>query len=151
VLFQASELKFWKRFCDGVGRPDLFEEKPGAPVGDHARGDAALRDELAAIFRTRTRTEWLDFFVAHDIPGAPVYAVDEIPRDAHFRARDLLVEQEHPAVGGVTLFGTPIKLAGETFETMPAPAAGAHTDDVLASVLGLSATEIAAFRRDGVI
>jgi crotonobetainyl-CoA:carnitine CoA-transferase CaiB-like acyl-CoA transferase len=150
VLFQATERKFWERFCDAVGRPDLFEEKPGDAVGDHARGDGRLRDALAAIFRTRTREDWVQFFIAHDIPGAPVYSVDEIPGDAHFRARDLLVEQEHPVAGCVILVGTPIKLAGETFETMPAPAAGAHTDDVLASVLGLSAEEIAALRRDGV-
>lgn len=150
VLFQATERKFWKRFCDAVGRPDLFEEKPGEAVGDHARGDERLRDELAAIFRTRTREDWVRFFVAHDVPGAPVYSVDEIPGDAHFRARDLLIEQEHPVAGRVTLFGTAIKLAGEAFDTTPAPAAGAHTDDVLASVLGLSAEEIAALRRDGV-
>jgi crotonobetainyl-CoA:carnitine CoA-transferase CaiB-like acyl-CoA transferase len=90
------------------------------------------------------------FFVAYDIPGGPVYSVDEIPGDAHFRARDLLVEQEHPVAGRVTLVGTPIKVAGEAFETAPAPAAGAHTDDVLASVLGIPATEIAALRRDGI-
>ena len=29
VLFMASEREFWKNFCEGVGRPELFEQHPG--------------------------------------------------------------------------------------------------------------------------
>ena len=32
VLFMASEREFWKNFCEGIGRPDLFERPPGQPV-----------------------------------------------------------------------------------------------------------------------
>src|SRR5690242_21220223 len=39
VLFMASERAFWKNFCEGVGRPDLFERWPGSQFGDHARGN----------------------------------------------------------------------------------------------------------------
>ncbi len=151
VLFQAPERKFWKRFCDAVGRTDLFAEKPGDAFGDHARGDETLRRELATIFRTRTRAEWVCLFVEHDIPGAPVYTPDEIPADAHFQARQLLVQQRHPVAGELRLFGTPVKVSGETFSTTPAPGPGADTDDVLASVLGLSAVEIAALRTAGIV
>jgi len=151
VLFQASERKFWKRFCDAVGRADLFEARPGAAAGDHAAGDEALRRELATIFRTRTREEWVRFFIEQDVPGAPVYGADEIHADVHFQARGLIVAQEHPAAGPVRLFGTPVKVAGEVFDTSPAPAAGAHTEEVLTSVLGLSAAEVATLRRTGVV
>ena len=54
VLFMASEREFWKNFCEGVGRPDLFESHPGSKYADHAVGDHELRDELEKIFRTRT-------------------------------------------------------------------------------------------------
>ena len=139
VLFQASERKFWQRFCYGVGRRDLFEAKPGVTAGDHAAGDETLRRELAAIFRTRTREEWVRFFIERDVPGAPVYDADEIHGDVHFRARDLIVAQEHPSAGPVRLFGTPVKVAGQRFDTSPAPQAGAHTEEILTSLLGLSA------------
>src|SRR5439155_19519699 len=104
VLFQASERKCWRNFCAAVGRPDLFEAKPGLPAGDHARGDEALRAELAAIFRTRTRAEWIDLFIAHDVPGGPVYTADELLEDPHFRARELLFAQDHPGAGHVRPF-----------------------------------------------
>ena len=60
VLFMASEQVFWKNFCAGVGRPDLFERWPGAKYADHARGNIELQAELRDIFRTRTTAEWLD-------------------------------------------------------------------------------------------
>ena len=45
VLFMASEREFWKNFCEGVGRPDLFERWPGSQYADHARGNTrAARD-----------------------------------------------------------------------------------------------------------
>ncbi len=151
VLFQASERKFWRNFCTAVGRPDLFEAKPGAAVGDHARGDEALRVELAAIFRTRTREEWVGFFIAHDIPGGPVYTAGELPADEHFRARELVFEQDHPAAGRIRLFGTPVKVAGERFAATPAPDPGEHTDEILGSVLGLGPHEIDRLRTAGVV
>jgi len=151
VLLQASERKFWRNFCAAVGRPDLFEAKPGEPAGDHARGDEALRAELAAIFRTRTRAEWVELFIAHDVPGGPVYTADELPGDPHFRARELLFEQDHPVAGHVRLFGTPVKVDGERFAATPAPAPGAHTAEVLGGTLGLSAAEIERLRAEGVV
>src|SRR5215813_11313605 len=59
VLFMASEREFWKNFAHGVGRPELYERNPGSRYADHARGDVALRRELAAIFATRTTAEWI--------------------------------------------------------------------------------------------
>ncbi|HMQ28067.1 MAG TPA: CoA transferase, partial [Acidimicrobiales bacterium] len=59
VLFMASEREFWKNFCEGVGRPELFEAHPGSKYADHAVGNTALRAELGDIFRTRTSKEWL--------------------------------------------------------------------------------------------
>jgi crotonobetainyl-CoA:carnitine CoA-transferase CaiB-like acyl-CoA transferase len=91
------------------------------------------------------------FFIEHDVPGAPVYDTDEIPADRHFQARELIVAQEHPAAGPLRLFGTPVRVAGEAFATGPAPAPGAHTEEILTSVLGLSADEIASLRETGIV
>ncbi|NQZ97413.1 MAG: CoA transferase [Myxococcales bacterium] len=151
VLFQASERKFWRNFCDAVGRPDLFEAKPGDAVGDHARGDEELRRELAQIFRTRTRDEWIALFLEADVPGAPVYPVDELPDDPHVKERALLIEQDHPVAGSLRLFSTPIHSDNETFSTTPAPAPGEHNDEILSEVLGLSRSEIAHLRAEGVV
>jgi crotonobetainyl-CoA:carnitine CoA-transferase CaiB-like acyl-CoA transferase len=61
VLFMASEQAFWKNFCEGVGRPELFERWPGSRFADHARGNRELQRELREIFATRTSAEWIAF------------------------------------------------------------------------------------------
>ena len=71
VLFMASEREFWKNFCEGVDRHDLFERWPGAQYGDHARGNTELRAILRDIFATRSSAEWLEFGMKHNTPIAP--------------------------------------------------------------------------------
>ena len=51
-----------------------------------------LRGELQQIFRSRTRAEWVELFIEHDVAGAPVYLAGETHADAHFTARDLWLD-----------------------------------------------------------
>jgi crotonobetainyl-CoA:carnitine CoA-transferase CaiB-like acyl-CoA transferase len=64
----------------------------------------------------------------------------------------MIVEYDHPDVGRVRLPGNPIKISGVsgTIST-PAPRLGEHTDAVLRELLGLSADQITALRREGAI
>jgi crotonobetainyl-CoA:carnitine CoA-transferase CaiB-like acyl-CoA transferase len=151
VIFQASERKFWKNFCEAVGRLDLFEAKPGNRVGDHASGDEELRRELAAIFATRTQEEWIALFLEVDVPGAPVHRVSELADDPHVRQRGLLMEQHHPIAGDIRILGTPVLAQGESFDPTPAPSAGEHTDEILREVLELADDDVAKLRADGVV
>ena len=75
VLFMASEREFWKNFCEGIGRPELFARNPGARYADHARGNVALRRELTEIFATRTTAEWVAFGQQVNTPICPVNTV----------------------------------------------------------------------------
>ena len=84
VLFMASERAFWENFCRGVGREDLYENRPGGAVGDHAVGDTNLQRELQAIFETRTTDEWVDFGVAQNCPIGPVNDSQSIMKDRQF-------------------------------------------------------------------
>ena len=151
VIFQATERKFWRNFCRGVGREDLLDRGEGEVVADHARGDTVLRRTLAEIFATRSRAEWVEFFVEHDVPGGPVNAPEDLPDDPHFRARDMVFDQEHPEAGALRSFGTPIRVAGQGFAAEPAPSPGQHTAEVLGGVLGYDTEQLRALRNAGAI
>jgi crotonobetainyl-CoA:carnitine CoA-transferase CaiB-like acyl-CoA transferase len=150
VLFMASEREFWKNFCAGVGRPELYEQNPGSKYADHARGNVALRRELAAIFATRTTAEWIQFGLEVNTPIAPVHDTKSITRDPQFQARlPFQPWQQH----GTDLMPTPIKLLGEELP-VPSKAAvqpGCDTEAVLANVLGYDAARITALRRSGAL
>jgi crotonobetainyl-CoA:carnitine CoA-transferase CaiB-like acyl-CoA transferase len=151
VIFQASERKFWLNFCRGIGREDLLEGGTGAEVADHARGNEKLRRELAEIFASRTRAEWVRFFMQHNVPGGPVNGPDDLADDPHFRSRGLIFEQDHPKLGRYRSFTTPILVKEQSFSTEPAPEPGQHTDEVLSGVLGLDAARLRELRGSGVI
>jgi crotonobetainyl-CoA:carnitine CoA-transferase CaiB-like acyl-CoA transferase len=58
----------------------------------------------------------------------------------------------HPTVGTFPALGLPLKFAGfDDPEIGRPPLLGEHTDEVLSSMLGLSAAEIAALREEGAI
>jgi crotonobetainyl-CoA:carnitine CoA-transferase CaiB-like acyl-CoA transferase len=150
VLFMASEREFWKNFCEGVGRPELFAQNPGARYADHARGNTALRRELATIFASRTTEEWVAFGLRANTPICPVNTVKTITRDPQCRARlPLRPHQE----AGTDLMPSPVKLIGEELPvpTIAAREPGRDTDAVLRDVLGYDAAKIDDLARAGVV
>jgi crotonobetainyl-CoA:carnitine CoA-transferase CaiB-like acyl-CoA transferase len=153
VLFCAIEPKFWQRFCTAVGRPELAGTAvPDAAPVDFAHGDEQLRRLLQDVFHTRTQHEWVELAIAEDIPLGPAHqTVDDLRDDEHLRARNIIVDGEHPVAGPFSYVGSPVIVDGEPFEVnRPAPTLGQHTDEVL-SELGLERAAIADLRANGVI
>ncbi|GJM37579.1 MAG: CoA transferase [Acidimicrobiales bacterium] len=147
VLFMASEQAFWKNFCEGLDRGDLFERWPGSKYADHAKGNLELQRELQTIFRTKTCQEWLDFSNEFNTTIAPVNTPANIGDDPQFQARMGFYPTE--AVGCEQL-PLPVYVNGSLPPTPTmAPTVGEHNDDVMADVLGKSAEDIAALREAG--
>ena len=149
VLFMASEQIFWKRFCEGVGRTDLFEKWPGAKVADHARANTELQAELRDIFAGRTSAEWIAFAHEHDTTIAPVNTPASLLDDPQFADRFTWVGAEQ--LGADQLL-VPIVADGEQ-PTVPtrAPEVGEHTDEVLRDVCGYDEARITALRETGAV
>ncbi len=147
VLFMASEQAFWKNFCEGVDRMDLFERWPGSKYADHARGNRELQAELRDIFRTKTAKEWLDFGGDINTPIAPVNTPKTLLADPQFADRFHLLPAED--MGADQLF-TPLHFVGEELpHPAKAPTVGQHTEDVLRSVLGYDDNQISTARDGG--
>lgn len=149
VLFMASEQAFWKNFCEGVDRLDLFERWPGSKFADHARNNREMQAELRDIFRTRSSQEWLRFANEHNTTIAPVNTPKSIADDPQFQDRLGWIPKE---VLGADELGFPVKFVdGDLPVPAHAPTVGQHTEEVLRSVLGKSDDEIKALRDAGAI
>ncbi|MFP8882337.1 MAG: CoA transferase [Myxococcota bacterium] len=149
ILFMASERAFWRNFCEGAGRMDLFERWPGAKFADHARGNRELQSELAEIFRSKTSVEWIEFGNEHNTPIAPVNTPKTIAADPQFRHRfKWLPATSH----GADLLPFPVKYIGETLPTPgKAPEVGEHSDRVLKHVLEYADDKIAKLKKSGAL
>jgi crotonobetainyl-CoA:carnitine CoA-transferase CaiB-like acyl-CoA transferase len=149
VLFMASERAFWKNFCDGVGRQELFEKWPGAKFADHARGNRELQAELRDIFKTKTSAEWIAFGDQFNTPLAPVNTPQTIADDPQFQHRlPWLSAEKH----GAQMLPFPVRFEGEELPVPEkAPEVGQHTQSVLADVLGYDEEQIARLRDSGAL
>jgi crotonobetainyl-CoA:carnitine CoA-transferase CaiB-like acyl-CoA transferase len=155
VFVAMIEPKFWARFCRELGREDLLEgldENVSAFDALDAERNAIHQRELRALFRTRTRDEWTTFFLANDLPCAPVNQTSELADDPQLRARGTFVDVPRPdGAGSFRVATEPLRIAGETRQQpRPAPAPGQDTDAVLAD-LGYDAARVNALRAVGVV
>ncbi|HEX7007315.1 MAG TPA: CaiB/BaiF CoA-transferase family protein [Alphaproteobacteria bacterium] len=139
VSLGALEPKFWANFCRAVGREDWIDRHEAA--GAEAE---ALRAELAALFKTRTRDEWARLLDDADCCLAPVLTIAEAAANEQFRARGMIFEVDNREDGTLAEFALPIRFSDFEFAVeRPAPRHGEHTAELLAEV-GLESDAIAA-------
>jgi crotonobetainyl-CoA:carnitine CoA-transferase CaiB-like acyl-CoA transferase len=119
IALGALEEKFWRGFCDVIGRSDLTARH----MSDDA-DQARLLEEVRTIFRSRTRAEWLEQFGAHEVCLTPVNAPREALVDPHVAARGAVI-----TAPGLRTIRPPFLHAAP--DLCPAPTLGADTDDVL--------------------
>ncbi len=149
VIFCAKE-KFWARLVEIIGLPELARDPRFASFQDRLQHKAALVSILRDRLRTRTTAEWLELLRGH-VPCAPVNSVSQALEDEQVRARDMIIEVEHPHFGRIREVATPIKTEGALTRPAPAPGLGEHTDSVLREVLSYGSQTIAALRSKGAI
>ena len=138
------EPKFWENFCRKLGREDLIEGTvwPGKGGGGDVDGSAVaeVKEQIRAIFRTKTRDEWTKIFEGADACVQPVLDLKEaLLQDEQIRAREMVVEVGMPLQEGerVKQLATAVKLSETPCEYRHAGyPPGYHTREIIES-LGL--------------
>ena len=142
--------RLFRRFAEVAG-VDLADDPRFRTNPDRIRHRADLLPLLDAVFRTRPAAVWLEALRAAGVPCGPISTVDEIVVDPQVRAREMLVEIDHPSAGRITVPGLPVKCSATPGSIRrPPPRLGEHTVEVLGE-LGIPAGAIPRLRREGVI
>jgi len=137
----ALEPQFYASFLEVIGL--AAEELP------HQMDQSAwpaLKERVAAIFKTKTRDEWCDAMEGHEVCFAPVLAMSEAPEHSHNKSRGVFIEFE----------GAMQPAPAPRFDRTPAEiqcgpsAPGAQTGECL-EAWGIEPARIEALRAEGVV
>jgi crotonobetainyl-CoA:carnitine CoA-transferase CaiB-like acyl-CoA transferase len=150
VLSVGNDATF-KRFCDGVGRPELLADARFATNAARVGNRQLVTDTLAPVMAGRPTQYWIEKLETLSIGCGPINKLSEVFADPQVVARGAVVEMRHASGADVKVIANPVRLSETPADyRLAPPTLGQHTDEVLGG-LGLSGDELAALRSKGVI
>jgi len=146
IALGPVESKFWRNFCQTVGREDWIPNH----LLTYEDGTKET-EELKELFASKTQKEWIDIFKKVDVCFTPILTPDETLEDPHLKEREIITTMDDPKRGETIQIGFPAKFSdGLNFKRSPAPGFGEHTAEVLTN-LGYNSEGIETLKNDGVI
>jgi crotonobetainyl-CoA:carnitine CoA-transferase CaiB-like acyl-CoA transferase len=142
----------WVKLAKLMERNDLIQDSRFASAQARREHRSELYDLICGWARGKTRRQLWDGLREIDYFGAPVLSMGEVLEDPHIKERRAFIDRDHPTAGPVKLLAPWIHMSA----TPPSirtdsPALGQHTDEVLSGLLGLSASDVAELRTQGVV
>ena len=151
VLAVGNDRQFAK-FCAIAGCPQFAADERFATNNNRVRNREVLVPLLQEVLLARSTADWVAPLEAAGVPAGPINDIAQTFDHPQVRHRKMRVDLPHPLSGTVPSVANPIKFSATPIAYGSAPPTlGQHTDDVLATLGGLSGDEIAALRDKGVV
>jgi crotonobetainyl-CoA:carnitine CoA-transferase CaiB-like acyl-CoA transferase len=112
---------------------------------------AELKQDLEALFLTKTKEEWSNFSSNYDFCLTPILDLEEVSKDKHLIARNMFLEMEHADYGKIKTINQPIQFGGTpTTPTIPPALMGEHTHEILSGI-GYTEEKLEGLKKKGII
>ncbi|WP_345796525.1 CoA transferase [Castellaniella sp. MT123] len=143
----------WLKLCKLLDLQHLTTDPRFLANADRMQHRHALKDLLEIRLKTRSRMEWTNLLIEHQIPAGPINNLADVFTDDQVLATGLVETIDHPVLGPLKQVGLPIRTSADPDRRsvrMHPPILGEHTCEVL-QAFGLSADEIARLRDGKVV
>ena len=143
IMVAAGNDALWQKLCEAIGTEELINDERFVTNPLRNENYDELRPLIARPIKTKTTKEWQDILDDIGVPNGPINTVDKVMEDPQVKARDMIVEVDHPVAGKLKMPGIPIKLSDTPGEIRtPSPLLGQHTDEILNELLGYKKEDI---------
>jgi CoA:oxalate CoA-transferase len=159
--YNMSGLLLWQlkeKYPVGRGFGGLFKTRDGKWVrvasfsprlidslASHMGVEELNTQIIADKIDSMTRNEAVQYFVEASVPVAPVYNINEVPKDPHLIARNMFVELNHPNAGQIKVINFPVKFSETPGQVKsPSPTLGQNNKDILKNLLNYDDKKIKA-------
>lgn len=125
----------WRRFCAAAGRPELADDPRFRTNVDRVRHRAEAAALVQGVIGTWTCGDWVALLTALKVPCAPINSLADVLAHPHTLARGMVLEYDHPFLGGLRTVAQPILFDGSPRAVrLPPPMHGEHSRAVLAEL-----------------
>jgi crotonobetainyl-CoA:carnitine CoA-transferase CaiB-like acyl-CoA transferase len=152
IILAVGNDPTFERFCKAFGQEALLADPRFATNPIRVQNRQLVTDTLTPVMKSKTTAEWIEALEALKIGCGPINTLEQVFADPHVQARDMVVEMAHGSGETVKVIANPVKLSATppSYRSAP-PVLGEHTQDVLTSVLKMSASDIAALKEKGIV
>lgn len=126
VSLGALEPKFWRNFCQAVGREDWLSEHYSRPENSNP-----VYIELVDLFKSKTLSQWADFGMKVDCCLTPVLEAGELAHYPYWREKNFVMPEGQ------------IKMHGDlpSYECAAPPKKGEQAEEILKDWLSLKSSK----------
>jgi formyl-CoA transferase len=149
-VFILAQQQMWYPLLRAIEREDLIGDPRYDTAGARLKHGAEVDALIEAWTSQKPKHDVMKILAEAGVPCGACQDTGEVLNDPHLRARDMIVEVEHPVRGRYITAGNPIKLSASPTDITTAPLLGQHCVEILAE-LGYDTAEMAALREDRVI
>jgi len=135
IIVAVANPALWVRFCQALECPEWTDDPRFATNTERVANRDALKTAIEAVFARFTVEELINRFQAKNVPCGRVRSIDEALDHPQVGPRGILLAQQHPRAGTIETLAPVVRLSRTPAEvTLPPPALGEHTGEVLASL-----------------
>lgn len=152
-LIAANQDTVFTRLCGAMGRPELSSDRRYSTHEQRGEHQAELDDLIGAWTGEMLIDEVEALMIAAGVPAGRVYTAKEMLSDEHFKARESLVEVEHPKWGSVPMQNAYPKLSDTpgSIRQIASQSIGQHNEEVFRELLGIEGPELEDLQRRGIV
>ncbi len=135
---------------NAIGLPDLPNDPRFTTNALRIKHRSEIGELLSAHFLSDNAKHWVEAIHAVKVPVGLINNLEQAFEEPQVKARDMLVEMQHPLKDKLKVIGSPIKLSRTPVEYKKAPPMlGEHTNEILGRVA--DAEKLAELRSKGII
>jgi len=128
----ANNQGLWQKFCEVLDVQGLESDERFSTNNDRMANTKELITEIEKKTISDTSENWVDKFLSNGVPAGPIvdyrYVFDTDPQ---VKAREMIVEVEHPVLGQVKVLNSPIKMSTTPISIRRAPPIlGEHNEEI---------------------
>jgi crotonobetainyl-CoA:carnitine CoA-transferase CaiB-like acyl-CoA transferase len=140
------------RVFRAIGRDDLLTDPDFSDPQRRLARAREVDDVVAEWVATKTLSEAMAVFEAHEVAAAPVYDIRDLVADEQLAHREVFISVDDQQLGPMTVQApVPRFSAAAGSVGHLGPNLGEHNDEIYGELLGLTSTEINDLRARGVL